>query len=426
MMNFSSKVTRKLCPYLKMTATRQEAANTAYSVPEAMKQCPYVKDLYQGFGVQQENSNESENGVGLTGSKMFKSTADSNAEPKLFKMGESTPVCPCEALNGNLKKEGCHIIECQKAPKSDTSIYDAKFDGAIDQLKKEGRYRTFINVERHQGNFPNATRREQKKESEVVVWCSNDYLGMGQHPKVLEAMHDAIDASGAGSGGTRNIGGNTKYIEELEQEIAELHGKERSLVCSSCYVANEAALSTLPQILGEDTIYFSDSKNHASLIHGIRNGRCDKKVFKHNDTQHLEQLLKETDINRPKVIVFESVYSMCGTVGPIKDIVELAEKYNALVFLDEVHAVGLYGQSGAGVSELIGVHNDRVIISGTLGKGFGVFGGYIAGNANLIDAIRSNAPGFIFTTSLPPTVLAGANASINHLRNSTIERTNHK
>jgi 5-aminolevulinate synthase len=191
-------------------------------------------------------------------------------------------------------------------------------------------------------------------------------------------------------------------------------------------VANETALSTLPTILGPDMVYFSDAKNHASLIHGIRNGRCDRKVFRHNDTDHLEELLMNTDISRPKIIVFESVYSMCGTVGPIKEIVELAEKYNALVFLDEVHAVGLYGPTGAGVSELIGVNNDRVMISGTLGKGFGVFGGYISGNANLIDAVRSNAPGFIFTTSLPPTVLAGAQASINHLRHSTKERMNHK
>jgi 5-aminolevulinate synthase len=262
--------------------------------------------------------------------------------------------------------------------------------------------------------------------SKVTVWCSNDYLGMGQHPKVLEAMHNAIDTSGAGSGGTRNIGGNTVHIEKLEKEVAQLHKKESGLVCSSCYVANETALSTLPQILGEDMIYFSDSKNHASLIHGIRNGRCAKKVFRHNDVEHLEDLLKDTDINTPKVIVFESVYSMCGTVGPIKEIVDLAHKYNALVFLDEVHAVALYGPTGAGVSELIGVDDDRVIVSGTLGKGFGVFGGYIAGKSNLIDAIRSNAPGFIFTTSLPPTILAGAQSSIHHLRFSTKERDAHK
>lgn len=262
--------------------------------------------------------------------------------------------------------------------------------------------------------------------SEVTVWCSNDYLGMGQHPKVLKAMHNALDISGAGSGGTRNIGGNTVYIERLENEVAALHKKESGLVCSSCYVANETALSTLPQILGPDMVYFSDAKNHASLIHGIRNGRCDKKVFRHNDVEHLEELLKDTDINIPKVIVFESVYSMCGTVGPIKEIVELAHKYNALCFLDEVHAVALYGPTGAGVAELIGVHDDRVIISGTLGKGFGVFGGYIAGKSNLIDAIRSNAPGFIFTTSLPPTILAGAKSSISHLRQSTKEREAHK
>lgn len=249
---------------------------------------------------------------------------------------------------------------------------------------------------------------------------------MGQHPKVLKAMHDAIDVSGAGSGGTRNIGGNTHYIESLEKEIADLHGKERGLVCSSCYVANETALSTLPQILGSDMVYFSDSKNHASLIHGIRNGRCDKKIWRHNDVDHLEQLLKDTDINTPKVIVMETVYSMCGTVGPIKEVTELAHKYNALIFLDEVHAVALYGPTGAGVAELLGVNDDRIIVSGTLGKGFGVFGGYIAGKSNIIDAIRSNAPGFIFTTSLPPAVLAGAKASIRHCRQSNAEREKHQ
>jgi hypothetical protein len=311
MMNFSGRITRKLCPYLKMTANRNEAASAAFSIPEAMQQCPYVKDLYQGFAAQNDGTlNGSENGESKTGSKLIKFSNDSEREPKLFKMGEIMPICPCEKLNGYSSREGCHIVECQKAPKSDTSIYDEKCDGVIDQLKKEGRYRKFINIDRHQGAFPNATKREAKKESEVVVWCSNDYLGMGQHPKVLGAMHNAIEKSGAGSGGTRNIGGNTNYIEELEMEVAILHGKERGLVTSSCYVANEAALSTLPGILGKDTIYFSDSENHASLIHGIKNGRCDKKIFRHNDTAHLEQLLMATDIDRPKVIVFESVYSM--------------------------------------------------------------------------------------------------------------------
>lgn len=421
-MMFSTKVQR-LCPYLKKSAIRQEAASSSYLLPEAMKSCPYVKELYSGFDSNSENVADSEN---KSVSRLPLFMKNSSTEPKLFKMEQDEAMCPCETQFNAKEESGCAKTLCKKETVSETSMYDAKFDSAIEQLKNEGRYRKFINVQRHQGMFPTATRRENEQQSEVTVWCSNDYLGMGQNPKVLAAMHEAIDMSGAGSGGTRNIGGNTKYIEELEQEIAELHGKERSLVCSSCYVANETALSTLPLILGEDTIYFSDSKNHASLIHGIRNGRCDKKVFRHNDTEHLEQLLKDTDVNRPKVIVFESVYSMCGTVGPIKEIVNLAHKYNALVFLDEVHAVGLYGPTGAGVAELLGINDERVIISGTLGKGFGVFGGYIAGKANLIDAIRSNAPGFIFTTSLPPTVLAGAKASINHLRNSTVERAMHK
>jgi 5-aminolevulinate synthase len=407
---------------LKQSAVNNEAAVSSYNLPEAMKQCPYVKDLYSGFGTGAEN----ETTPGESNMNKLGVFAGNQTEPKLFKMEKNPPVCPCRDMHASQEQAGCHTAGCANAPKSDISMYDKKFDGAIDQLKQEGRYRKFINVERHMGSFPNATRRENSKKSEVVVWCSNDYLGMGQHPKVLNAMHDAIDTSGAGSGGTRNIGGNTKYIEELESEVAELHNKQRGLVCSSCYVANETALSTLPEILGPDTIYFSDSKNHASLIHGIRNGRCAKKIWKHNDTEHLEQLLEEADPNAPKVIVFESVYSMCGTVGPIKEVVELAEKYNALIFLDEVHAVGLYGPTGAGVAELLGIESDRMIISGTIGKGFGVFGGYIAGNANIIDAIRSNAPGFIFTTSLPPAVLAGAKASINHLRNSTLERNKHK
>lgn len=415
---FSTKL-RRVCPYLKKTAVRQEAATTAYSLPEAMKSCPYVKDLYSGFEKNDETVNVHE-------SSNLKFMDMKSTEPKLFKMEKEEAMCPCRENYRTDDSVNCTQSKCKRQPSPEINLYDNKFDTEIDELKREGRYRKFINVERHMGQFPNATRREDKQKSEVVIWCSNDYLGMGQNPKVLSAMHNAIDMSGAGSGGTRNIGGNTKYIESLEQEVAALHGKERGLVCSSCYVANETALSTLPTILGPDTIYFSDSKNHASLIHGIRNGRCDKKVFRHNDTEHLEELLKDTDINRPKIIVFESVYSMCGTVGPIKDIIDLAHKYNALVFLDEVHAVGLYGPTGAGVAELLGINDERVIISGTLGKGFGVFGGYIAGKSNLIDAIRSNAPGFIFTTSLPPTVLAGAQASINHLRNSTLERANHK
>lgn len=269
MMNFSSKVTKKLCPYLKKTAVRQEAASSAYSLPEAMKQCPYVRELYSGFERDQEDDTQVEicpkNSLGVF--------STNSTQPKLFKMGQTEPLCPCKDLYTDKDIATCLNKECKQIPKTDTSLYDNKFDGAINKLKDEGRYRKFINVERHMGNFPNATRREDKEKSEVVVWCSNDYLGMGQHKKVLTAMHNAIDNSGAGSGGTRNIGGNTKYIESLEQEVAALHGKESGLICSSCYVANETALSTLPQILGPDTIYFSDAGNHASLIHGIRNGR---------------------------------------------------------------------------------------------------------------------------------------------------------
>lgn len=297
--------------------------------------------------------------------------------------------------------------------------YQKYFTDAIDRLKAEGRYRVFTEVERHVGQFPSA--HDHTRGKDVTIWCSNDYLGMGQHPKVLGAMEQAMHTSGAGAGGTRNIGGNNHEVIKLEEEIADLHQKEKALAFVCGYVANEATLSTLANIM-PDCITFSDQLNHASMISGIKAGRSEKHVFRHNDVAHLEELLKAAPIERPKLIAFESVYSMDGDIAPIKEICDLADKYNAITYLDEVHAVGMYGQRGGGIAEREGLAERITIIQGTLAKAFGVIGGYIAADATLIDVIRSYAPGFIFTTALPPSIAAGARASIAHLKGSNTER----
>ncbi len=298
----------------------------------------------------------------------------------------------------------------------------AFFQSKIDALKEEGRYRHFATLERQCGNFPHATlHHDDGTTQDVTIWCSNDYLGMSQHPVVLNAMKDAVDRFGAGAGGTRNISGTHKLHVELERSLADLHNKEAALVFSSGYVANEGALSTLIKLL-PDCAVFSDQLNHASMIHGMRSGRGDIHVFNHNDIAHLESLLQSVDSNRPKLIAFESVYSMEGDIAPIADICALAKKYNALTYLDEVHAVGLYGPRGGGVAERDGLLDQIDILEGTFGKAYGLMGGFITGSAVVIDTIRSYAPGFIFTTSLPPAVLAGALASVGHLKQSEIER----
>jgi 5-aminolevulinate synthase len=297
--------------------------------------------------------------------------------------------------------------------------YQKYFSDAIVRLKAEGRYRVFTEVERYVGQFP--TAHDHTRGKDVTIWCSNDYLGMGQHPDVIGAMEDAARNSGAGAGGTRNIAGNNYEVIRLEKEIANLHGKEKALAFVCGYVANEATLSTLANIM-PDTITFSDQMNHASMIQGIKAGRSEKHIFRHNDIAHLEELLKNASPDRPKLIAFESVYSMDGDVAPIREICDLADKYNAITYLDEVHAVGMYGPSGGGIAERDGVAERITIIQGTLAKAFGVIGGYIAADATLIDVIRSYAPGFIFTTALPPSVAAAARASIAHLKNSDIER----
>jgi len=300
--------------------------------------------------------------------------------------------------------------------------YDQVFDSAIERLHSEGRYRVFIDILRNKGAYPNARCfAGHNGPKPITVWCSNDYLAMGQHPKVIAAMEEALHNVGAGSGGTRNIGGNTHYHIELEAELADLHGKEGALLFTSGYVSNDATLSTLAKIL-PGCVIFSDELNHASMIAGIRNSGAEKKVWRHNDVEHLEELLAETDPNVPKLIAFESVYSMDGDVAPIHTICDLAEKYNALTYIDEVHAVGMYGPRGGGITDRDEAAHRIDIIEGTLGKAFGVMGGYIAADRKIIDVIRSYAPGFIFTTSLSPVLVAGVLASVRHLKASSVER----
>jgi 5-aminolevulinate synthase len=300
--------------------------------------------------------------------------------------------------------------------------YDRVFSAAIDRLHAEGRYRVFIDILRNKGSYPNARCfAGHNGPKPITVWCSNDYLAMGQHPKVIAAMEEALHDVGAGSGGTRNIGGNTHYHVDLEQELADLHGKDGALLFTSGYVSNEATLATLGKVL-PGCIIFSDELNHASMIAGIRNSGCEKRVWRHNDLAHLEELLAAEDPETPKLIAFESVYSMDGDVADIRQVCDLADKYNALTYCDEVHAVGMYGARGGGITERDGVADRVTIIEGTLGKAFGVMGGYIAARRDIIDVIRSYAPGFIFTTSLSPVLVAGVLASVRHLKASSEER----
>ncbi len=294
--------------------------------------------------------------------------------------------------------------------------YNAATDAAIAKLHEEGRYRTFINIKREKGQFPHAVwTDEEGVDRDITVWCGNDYMGMGQHPIVLDAMHDALDATGAGSGGTRNISGTTVYHNELEAELADLHGKESALVFTSAYIANDATLSTLP-LLFKDMVIISDELNHASMIQGIRHGNCEKHIFRHNDVSHLREILESIERGRPILIAFESIYSMDGDFGPIEEICDLADEFGAMTYIDEVHAVGMYGPRGAGVAERDNLMGRIDIINGTLAKAYGVMGGYIATSARLVDAIRSYAPAFIFTTSIPPAGAAGATASVRHLK----------
>lgn len=324
------------------------------------------------------------------------------------------------------------------------NTYDVHFESGIESLKTQGRYREFKTMTRKAGQFPlcdqqkttfggessNIDRMQtddigQNEKNSITIWCSNDYLGMGQNPVVMNSMIESIQKVGTGSGGTRNIGGTTKYHTMLEHELSDLHHKEASLVFANCYSANHSTIIALSKLI-PNLVLFSDEKNHASLIEGMRHSGLKKKIFKHNNLEDLERLLQAADIETPKLIVFESVYSMDGTIAPIKEIADLADKYNCLTFIDEVHAVGLYGERGGGVSERDNQMHRMDIISGTLGKAFGVFGGYISGSRNIIDSIRSYAPGFIFTTSPPPSVCAGARASVAYLKKHNELRVQHQ
>ena len=303
--------------------------------------------------------------------------------------------------------------------------YDKLFADRIADLRNEGRYRVFAELERHAGNFPKATRHHDGRQQDVTVWCSNDYLGQGQNRDVLDAMHTALDKVGAGSGGTRNISGTNHYHVLLERELADLHGKEAALLFTSGYISNEATLSTLVKAL-PGLIIFSDALNHASMIDGIRHGGGPKQIWRHNDTEHLAELLAKADPDKPKIVAFESVYSMDGDIAPIGEICAIAKKYGALTYLDEVHAVGMYGTRGGGVAERDGVMDQLDIIEGTLAKAFGVMGGYITGSSDLVNVIRSYASSFIFTTSIAPAIAAGALCSVRHLKGSNVERVRHQ
>jgi len=388
-------------------------------------QCPFLSSvrLNSTLETKLENSRPMSTAASVQPARMNIETLIMNRPPT----PPLPPQMPSIPLDLRLQQSQQQHQQSQPQPQQKPLTPIEMISERMKKLKEEGRYRVFFDIERQAGKFPKAFNHDVAtgKVKEVTVWCNNDYLGMGQHPVVVNAMKDAVSKSGAGAGGTRNISGTTHYHTLLEKELADLHGKGSSLVFTSGYVANDASLSTLASLL-PNCHFFSDSLNHASLIEGIRRSRAAKHIFRHNDYQHLEELLQSVPKDVPKIIVFESVYSMEGDIAPISKICDVAERHGALTFIDEVHAVGLYGSRGGGVAQQRGLQDRIDFISGTLAKGFGVFGGYVAGSSVMMDAIRSFAPGFIFTSSFPPSVAAGAAASVAYLKTSQRERQQHQ
>jgi 5-aminolevulinate synthase len=410
---FSRHIPKYMIPWISIMAEccpvwskiqQNSAPLTALQIQQFQQKCPFGASLKRHYSSAAPSTDQNHCEF-----KPQHTNGDYHHPPHLESeaAGEKKSGCP---MHAGLKNASEH--------KHETIDYSKYFVESLEQLKKEGRYREFKTMTRRCGNFPYA---DSESGEQVTVWCSNDYLGMGQNPVVLAAVHQAIEECGAGSGGTRNISGTNKFHVRLEKELADLHQKDAALLFANCYTANEATIGTLVKLI-PGLVIFSDAKNHASLIEGIRHSRAPKYIFRHNDVAHLEELLQQVDLTTPKIIIFESVYSMDGTISPIKDICDLAEKYNAMTFIDEVHAVGMYGPRGAGVAERDGQMHRLDIVSGTLAKAFGVYGGYIAAERSLIDAVRSFSPGFIFTSSLPPAVTAGAAASVAYLKKSNVER----
>lgn len=419
---------KNLCPFLRTEAAKLEHhGGETGSITEAqaavlMAQCPMMQQAHQA----------------APGSTVDNPLAEVERRGTAFANRDLCDQAQCcrqlqttLAHSLGVEKKAAAAVEVEDRARvvdgPPRAVGEEVLEQKLEQLKKEGRYRVFFDIERQAGNYPRALNHDKSLSApdEVVTFCSNDYLSMGQHPVVVNAMRDVLDKNGAGAGGTRNISGTTPFHTRLEDELADLHSKQKALVFTSCFVANDSSISTLAKMLPNCQI-FSDADNHSSLIEGVRHSGCAKHIFRHNDVVHLEELMAACDPSFPKLIVFESVYSMDGDIAPIKEICDVADKYNALTFLDEVHAVGLYGHTGAGVAQQRNLEHRISLISGTLAKGYGVFGGYIAGSALFIDAVRSFAPGFIFTSSLPPAVAAGAAASIRYLKESQTEREEHQ